>query len=130
MDLDAPYVHFDIPGISQARRWGPTRLWRVARHEKLLLPAVSACVTLLTEKVPQVLTHPFPLPSPSPPLQAYILFRGRLAAPHTYAAQLPESLEAALFAPEDIPWGELAFSSVSIALRRWAQAPPCRCAVS
>ncbi|PSC68287.1 Nudix hydrolase chloroplastic [Micractinium conductrix] len=67
VDLDAPYVHFDIPGISQA----------------------------------------------------YILFRGRLAAPHTYAAQLPESLEAALFAPEDIPWGELAFSSVSIALRSY-----------
>jgi len=50
--------------------------------------------------------------------QAYILFRGRLAPPYTFAAQQPESLEAALFAPQDIPWDQLAFSSVSIALRK------------
>lgn len=48
--------------------------------------------------------------------QVYVLFRGRLAAPYTFAAQQPESLEAQLFAPEDLPWEEMAFSSVSIAL--------------
>ncbi len=47
-----------------------------------------------------------------------MLFRGRLAAPFAFAAQEPESLEAALFEPEAIPWDQLAFSSVSIALRR------------
>lgn len=52
--------------------------------------------------------------------QAYLLFRGRLAAPFTFAAQLPESLEARLFAPDQIPFDQLAFSSVSIALKRCA----------
>lgn len=39
--------------------------------------------------------------------QAYILFRARLAPPYTFAAQHPESLEAALFAPEDIPFDQV-----------------------
>lgn len=47
-----------------------------------------------------------------------MLFRGRLTAPFTFAAREPESLEAALFEPEAIPWDQLAFSSVSIALQR------------
>ncbi|KAL4430953.1 hypothetical protein ABPG75_006209 [Micractinium tetrahymenae] len=51
--------------------------------------------------------------------QVYVLFRGRLAAPYTFAAREPESLEAALFEPEAIPWDQLAFSSVSIALRSY-----------
>ena len=70
VDIQGPFCHYDIPGISQI----------------------------------------------------YVLFRGRLAPPFTYAAQQPESLEAALFAPEEIPWDQLAFSSVSIALRRCAWA--------
>lgn len=53
--------------------------------------------------------------------QAYILFRARLAPPYTFAAQLPESLEARLFAPEEIPFDQLAFSSVSIALRHYLE---------
>ncbi|KAL4859456.1 Nudix hydrolase 23 [Chlorella vulgaris] len=53
--------------------------------------------------------------------QAYLLFRGRLAAPFTFAAQLPESLEARLFAPDQIPFDQLAFSSVSIALKSYLQ---------
>lgn len=50
--------------------------------------------------------------------QIYLLFRARLAEPFTFSAREPESLEARLFAPEDIPWDQLAFSSVSIALKR------------
>jgi hypothetical protein len=51
--------------------------------------------------------------------QIYVLFRGRLAPPYTFAARQPESLEARLFAPDHIPWDSLAFSSVAIALERW-----------
>ena len=51
--------------------------------------------------------------------QVYILFRARLAPPFTFAAQAPESLEARLFALDEIPWGELAFSSVQMALKMW-----------
>jgi ADP-ribose/FAD diphosphatase len=51
--------------------------------------------------------------------QTYLLFRARLAPPYTFAAQLPESTEVGLFGYEDIPWGELAFSSVALALRRY-----------
>lgn len=49
--------------------------------------------------------------------QIYMLFRARLAPPYAFSARQPESLEARLFAPEDIPWAELAFSSVATALR-------------
>ncbi len=34
-----------------------------------------------------------------------------------------ESLESALFAPEDIPWDELAFQSVEFALRKYLEDP-------
>lgn len=61
--------------------------------------------------------HPH-TPATQPPSKVYLLFRARLAPPFTFAARQPESLEAALFAPADIPWAQLAFSSVSIALRR------------
>lgn len=53
--------------------------------------------------------------------QVYVLFRGRLTAPFTFAAREPESLEAALFEPEAIPWDQLAFSSVSIALQSYVR---------
>jgi hypothetical protein len=39
--------------------------------------------------------------------QAYILFRARLAPPYTFAAQQPESLDARLFAPHEIPFEEV-----------------------
>jgi ADP-ribose/FAD diphosphatase len=48
-----------------------------------------------------------------------LLFRGRLAAPFTFAAQQPESLEARFFNPADIPFDQLAFSSVSTALQQY-----------
>jgi hypothetical protein len=38
--------------------------------------------------------------------QSYILFRGRMKAPYSFGAQLPESTEVQLFAPEDIPFDE------------------------
>lgn len=50
-------------------------------------------------------------------LQVYLLFRARLAPPFTFAARQPESLEAELFSPAEIPWDQLAFSSVAIALQ-------------
>jgi ADP-ribose/FAD diphosphatase len=50
--------------------------------------------------------------------QAYIFFRGRLAAPYTYSAG-PESEDVRLFAPDDIPYDQLAFSSVLLTLKRW-----------
>eukprot|EP00887_Chlorella_sp_A99_P005470 scaffold1.g5470.t1 len=49
--------------------------------------------------------------------QTYILFRARLAPPFTFAAQLPETLETRLFAPDELPWDEIAFSSVQLALQ-------------
>lgn len=50
--------------------------------------------------------------------QTYVFFRGTLAEPFTFAAG-PESSEVQLFAPEDIPFDELAFSSVTMTLRQW-----------
>jgi ADP-ribose/FAD diphosphatase len=52
--------------------------------------------------------------------QSYVLFRARLAPPYVFAAQLPESLDARLFSPCEIPWDQLAFSSVAMALRSYA----------
>lgn len=49
--------------------------------------------------------------------QVHVMFRARLAEP-VYAAG-PESLEVALFAPEDIPWEDIAFRSIDFALRRY-----------
>lgn len=50
--------------------------------------------------------------------QAYIFFRAHLAAPFTFSSG-PESEEVTLFAPEDIPFDSIAFSSVYITLKRW-----------
>lgn len=57
--------------------------------------------------------------------QAYVLFRAHLTQPVAFSPG-PESLETALFAPEDIPFDELAFSSVSLALRFYLQVRMCR----
>ena len=50
-----------------------------------------------------------------------LIYRAFLARPEVAAGS--ESLAAALFAPDDIPWGELAFPSVTWALRHHAEAP-------
>ncbi|EFJ46901.1 hypothetical protein VOLCADRAFT_44814, partial [Volvox carteri f. nagariensis] len=52
--------------------------------------------------------------------QAYILFRAQLAPPYTYSSG-PESLEVALFAPDDIPFDQIAFSSVAVTLRLYCE---------
>lgn len=49
--------------------------------------------------------------------QVHLFYRGRLIDGIFGAG--PESLESALFAEADIPWGELAFQSVSMALRAY-----------
>lgn len=49
--------------------------------------------------------------------QVHIFFRGWLAAPE-YSAGV-ESLDARLYAPEEIPWDEIAFSSGHIALKQF-----------
>ena len=51
-------------------------------------------------------------------LQAYILFRARLAPPYTFSAGA-ESLDVELFEPSSIPFDQIAFSSVSISLRHY-----------
>ncbi len=51
--------------------------------------------------------------------QVQLIYRARLATP-SFAAG-PESLEVGLFAFEDIPWGELAFPTVKLALNHFRQ---------
>jgi ADP-ribose pyrophosphatase YjhB (NUDIX family) len=51
--------------------------------------------------------------------QVYILFRGALRKPDFGAGS--ESLEAALFRPEEIPWDTLAFRVIHEALRRYVR---------
>ena len=53
-------------------------------------------------------------------VQSYLLFRAELAAPHTFAAG-PESEEVALFAPEEIPFDSIAFSSIHLTLKQWVE---------
>ena len=53
--------------------------------------------------------------------QAYLLFRARLMAPHTHAPGV-ESLETALFLPEDIP-----FDQVSHAAKLFLAGPASAC---
>lgn len=50
--------------------------------------------------------------------QAYILFRAKLLAPFHFSPGI-ESLETKLFAPKDIPFDEIAFSSISIVLQQY-----------
>lgn len=52
--------------------------------------------------------------------QAYVLFRAHLQAPFAFGPG-QESLETALFDPKDIPYEDLAFSSVALALRFYLQ---------
>jgi len=53
--------------------------------------------------------------------QAYILFRAKLLAPFTIQSETAESLESQLFDPADIPFQDIAFSSVSLALRYYLE---------
>lgn len=49
--------------------------------------------------------------------QVHLFYRGKMADGKHQAGI--ESLETALFLPSDIPWNELAFSSVEIGLQRY-----------
>ena len=51
--------------------------------------------------------------------QVHVFFRGTLPTPDFAAGD--ESADARLFAPEDIPWDEIAFSSGYIALKHYLQ---------
>lgn len=50
--------------------------------------------------------------------QNYVLFRARFAGDVTFEAG-PESLDVRLARPDDIPWSDLAFPVMHIALRAW-----------
>lgn len=80
----------------------------------------ASCRPVAAPPVPssstQLHTPLVPYPSVPTPLQAYILFRAKLAAPFTFQPG-PESLETRLFAPTDIPFDDLAFSSVATSLK-------------
>ncbi|KAK9821087.1 hypothetical protein WJX74_010726 [Apatococcus lobatus] len=52
--------------------------------------------------------------------QTYIIFRARLAEPYTYSAGT-ESLAVQFFEPHEIPFDQLAFSSVAITLEHYLQ---------
>jgi ADP-ribose pyrophosphatase YjhB (NUDIX family) len=51
--------------------------------------------------------------------QVHVFFRAAL--PTAEYGPGPESLEVALVAPADIPWGELAFPSTEFALKRYLE---------
>lgn len=54
--------------------------------------------------------------------QSYLLFHARLAPPFTFHADgTSESLETRLVDPDHIPWSDIAFSSVQIALRAFCE---------
>jgi len=55
--------------------------------------------------------------------QVQVIFRARFteSGPPAFAAG-PESLDVRLFAPDDIPWDEIAFPSVHWALKAWQAA--------
>jgi len=52
--------------------------------------------------------------------QSYVLFRAHLAAPFTFGCG-PETLDAELVDPNDIPFDDLAFSSVTITLKHYIE---------
>lgn len=51
--------------------------------------------------------------------QIHLFYRGRLATPEFGAGE--ESLESALFLPEEIPWSALSFPSVALCLKRYLE---------
>jgi ADP-ribose/FAD diphosphatase len=54
--------------------------------------------------------------------QSYLLFRARLLPPYALSTSAtPESLAVSLVSPADIPWSDIAFSSVQIALRAFCE---------
>lgn len=64
-----------------------------------------------------IIDAPFAMVSVPHINQVHLFYRGRLATPDYSAGE--ESLEVDLFAPEAIPWPELAFRTVELCLRRY-----------
>lgn len=64
-----------------------------------------------------IIDAPFAMISIAHINQVHLFYRGRLATPEYSAGE--ESLEVALFAPQDIPWPELSFRSVSVCLENY-----------
>ncbi|KAL3155402.1 hypothetical protein ABBQ38_010959 [Trebouxia sp. C0009 RCD-2024] len=52
--------------------------------------------------------------------QAYILFRAKLVAPYTFSPG-EETLQTVLFHPNEIPFDQIAFSSISLALQHYVE---------
>lgn len=64
-----------------------------------------------------VIEAPFALVNIARINQVHLFYRGKLADGSHGAGE--ESLETALVTPDEIPWNDLAFTSVEIALRRY-----------
>ena len=88
MEILAPYVHFDIPRIDQV----------CSEPNSSLTGSTSSVRTGCTEVISGSSSTSID--------QAYILFRARLAPPYSFGAG-EETREAAMFSPEDIPFGEV-----------------------
>lgn len=80
--------------------------------------AQAACRETLEEAGAQiVLDAPFAMISIAHINQVHLFYRGRLATPDYSAGE--ESLEVKLFTPEDIPWSDLSFRSVTFCLEHY-----------
>lgn len=64
-----------------------------------------------------VVDAPFALISIAHINQVHLFYRGRMTSQHYAAGE--ESLEVSLLRPEQIPWNDLAFRSVSLCLERY-----------
>jgi ADP-ribose pyrophosphatase YjhB (NUDIX family) len=64
-----------------------------------------------------ILDAPFAMVSIAHINQVHLFYRGRLATPGYSAGE--ESLDVQLFHPEDIPWADLSFRSVTLCLERY-----------
>jgi ADP-ribose pyrophosphatase YjhB (NUDIX family) len=82
--------------------------------------AEAACRETLEEAGARILVDaPFAMVSIAHINQVHLFYRGRLASGEHAAGE--ESLEVALVQPADIPWGEIAFRSVTLCLRHYLE---------
>ena len=64
-----------------------------------------------------IIDAPFAMISIAHINQVHLFYRGRLASPDYAAGE--ESLEVNLLRPDEIPWSDLAFRSVTLCLERY-----------
>lgn len=64
-----------------------------------------------------IIDAPFAMISIAHINQVHLFYRGRLASPDYSAGE--ESLEVNLLRPDEIPWSDLAFRSVTLCLERY-----------